>query len=76
MTTYNYDSIGRLSTVQNANLATVLTLTYDSADRVHTRTDSEGYTLTYAYDNLDRVTKIGLRRHSTVQTLQFSTRYQ
>ena len=44
--------------MQNANRQTVLTLTYDSADRVRTRTDSEGYTLTYAYDNLDRVTQI------------------
>jgi RHS repeat-associated protein len=58
ITTYNYDSLGRLSTVQNANLKTALTLTYDSADRVETRTDSEGYTLTYTYDKLDRVTKI------------------
>jgi len=58
ITTYNYDAQDRLSTVQNANLKTVLTLTYDSADRVQTRTDSEGYTLTYDYDKLDRVTKI------------------
>ena len=58
VTTYNYDSIGGLSMVQNANRQTVLTLTYDSADRVRTRTDSEGYTLIYAYDNLDRVTQI------------------
>jgi RHS repeat-associated protein len=56
--TYNYDSTGRLSTVVDAKKVTVLTLTYDSADRVQTRTDSEGYTLTYAYDKLDRVTKI------------------
>ena len=58
VTTYNYDSTGRLSTVVNANSDTVLTLTYDSADRIQTRTDSEGYTLTYAYDNIDRVTSI------------------
>ena len=37
---------------------TVLTLTYDSADRILTRTDSQGYTLTYAYDNLDRLTSV------------------
>jgi RHS repeat-associated protein len=58
VTTYNYDSTGRLSTIVNANSDTILTLTYDSADRVYQRTDSEGYTLTYAYDNLDRVTQI------------------
>lgn len=60
VTTYNYDGSGRLSTVQNANTGNpvVLTLTYDSADRIRTRTDSQGYVLTYDYDNLDRVTKI------------------
>jgi RHS repeat-associated protein len=58
LTTWNYDSMGRISNVVNANSATALTYTYDSADRVATKTDSEGYTLTYAYDNLDRVTSI------------------
>ena len=63
VTTYNYDSIGRLSTVVDANNVTVLTLTYDSADRIHTRNDCQptcarGYVLTYAYDNLDRITSI------------------
>jgi RHS repeat-associated protein len=57
-TTYNYDTLGRLSTVVDANNKTILILTYDSADRVLTRTDSEGYVLTYAYDALDRVVKI------------------
>lgn len=57
-TTYNHDTSNRLSTIVDANSNTVLTLTYDSADRVLTRTDSQGYVLTYAYDNLDRVTKI------------------
>ncbi len=58
VTTYNYDTSNRLSTIVDANSVTVLTLTYDSADRVLTRTDSQGYVLTYAYDNIDRVTKI------------------
>jgi RHS repeat-associated protein len=58
ITTYNYDTSNRLSTVVNGFNHTVLTLTYDSADRVQTRTDSEGYQLTYAYDNLDRVTTL------------------
>jgi RHS repeat-associated protein len=57
-TRYNYDTLGRLSTIVDADKVTVLTLTYDGADRVLTRTDSEGYTLTYGYDNLDRVTTI------------------
>ncbi|MEO0453065.1 MAG: RHS repeat-associated core domain-containing protein, partial [Verrucomicrobiota bacterium] len=35
-----------------------VTYTYDSFDRIRTKTDSEGHTLTYDYDNLDRVTVI------------------
>jgi RHS repeat-associated protein len=58
LTTHNYDTSNRLSTIVDANSNTVLTLTYDSADRVLTRTDSQGYVLTYAYDNIDRVTSI------------------
>lgn len=58
VTTYNYDTSGRLSTIVDANSTTILTLTYDSADRVQTRTDSEGYTLTYDYDDIDRITQI------------------
>ena len=42
VTTYNYDASNRLSSVQNANLVTALTLTYDSADRIRTRTDDPG----------------------------------
>jgi RHS repeat-associated protein len=34
------------------------TLTYDSFGRVRTTTDVSGYTLTYAYDNLNRITNI------------------
>lgn len=64
VTTYNYDTSNRLSNIVNANNVTVLKLAYDSADRILTRTDysayptGSGYVLTYAYDNLDRVTKI------------------
>ncbi|MBZ5532401.1 MAG: peptidase C39, bacteriocin processing [Acidobacteriia bacterium] len=58
VTTRNYDASGRLSTIVNANSQTVLTLTYDAADRIATRTDSQGYVLTYAYDALDRITSI------------------
>src|SRR5262249_40449148 len=57
-TTYNYDSVGRLSSVANANSVTQAAYTYDAADRVATYTDSEGYVLTYAYDALDRITSI------------------
>ena len=57
-TTYNYDALGRLATIVNANQVTTLTLTYDGTDRVATRTDSEGYALAYTYDALDRITRI------------------
>jgi RHS repeat-associated protein len=57
-TAYHHDPHGRLTSVTDANQKTVLTLTYDSADRVATQTDSEGYELSYAYDDLDRVTTI------------------
>jgi RHS repeat-associated protein len=67
VTTYHYDSIGRLSSVENANQKTALTLTYDSADRVETQTDSEGYKIVYAYDNLDRVTKVAYPDGTTDQ---------
>ncbi len=63
VTTYTYDvttghTNGRLLNVKDANNDTVLTLTYDTSDRVHTRKDSQGYILTYAYDNIDRITSI------------------
>jgi RHS repeat-associated protein len=58
ITTFNYDSAGRLSNVVNANSATQVSYTYDSADRILTRTDSEGYVLTYGYDAIDRITSI------------------
>ena len=34
------------------------TWTYDSFGRVRTKTDESGYTLTFDYDALDRLTKI------------------
>ncbi|WP_050024900.1 RHS repeat-associated core domain-containing protein [Verrucomicrobium sp. BvORR034] len=37
---------------------TLQSLTYDSTKRVRTLTNSEGYTLTYDYDSLDRVTLV------------------
>jgi len=58
VTTWNYDASGRLSNIVNALSNTQVSYTYDSADRVQTKTDSEGYVLTYTYDNIDRVTSI------------------
>jgi RHS repeat-associated protein len=52
------NATGDLTTVTNADNATAASFTYDSADRIRTFTDSEGWTATYAYDAADRVTKI------------------
>ena len=52
---------------------TILTLTYDSTDRVHTRTDSEGYVLTYDYDNLDRITRSPIRIARRINTITTSS---
>jgi RHS repeat-associated protein len=56
--TVAYDGSGRVSKLIDANNQPVVTLAYDSANRVATRTDSVGYTLSYAYDNFDRVTQV------------------
>jgi RHS repeat-associated protein len=45
----------------------ITTFTYDSANRVQTVTDSDGYTITTAYDNLDRPTQIGYPDGTTHQ---------
>jgi len=57
ITRYNYNTLGYLTSVVNANNNTDVTLTYDAAGRVATRTDSQGYTLSYLYDNFDRLIK-------------------
>jgi RHS repeat-associated protein len=57
VTTMVYDGNGYLQTVTGAIPGSTTTYTYDTAGRVQTVTDSEGYTVTNAYDNLDRLTK-------------------
>ena len=60
MTTYNYDANGYLTNVVGhlQNSGDVTSFTYDSFGRVHTATDTEGYTLTYTYDAFDRKTSV------------------
>jgi RHS repeat-associated protein len=70
---WEYDSLGRITRVTvptvvafasvvygttNTGVATATSYTYDSYDRVRTKTDSAGYVLTYDYDALDHVTRI------------------
>jgi RHS repeat-associated protein len=42
--------------------------TFDAAERVHTVTDSEGYTITNSYDNLDRLTSAAYPDGTSDQT--------
>jgi RHS repeat-associated protein len=57
-TRFQYFGNGDLKTVTNADNLTAASFTYDAYDRIRTRTDSEGYTLTYDYDAADRLTKL------------------
>jgi RHS repeat-associated protein len=56
VTSFNYDSAGRLQTIDGPQAGTndVITFVHDSFDRVRTVTDSDGYSVTTDYDNLDR----------------------
>jgi YD repeat-containing protein len=47
-----------LTNVTEALPGATTTFTYDATNRVRTVTDSEGYSVTYDHDVLDRVTKI------------------
>jgi RHS repeat-associated protein len=61
-TTFSYSGSGGSGTGDYLTLVTgpisgaTTSYTYDSAERVRTATDSEGYTITSNYDNLDRLT--------------------
>ena len=57
---YIYDTNGYLQTITGPLQTTndVTSFTYDAFGRVRTFTDTEGYTLTYDYDALDRPTRI------------------
>ena len=53
------------------SVSAVTTFTYDGANRVRTVTDSDGYTVTTDYDNLDRPTQVTYP-DGTNQQLQYS----
>jgi RHS repeat-associated protein len=59
-TTYTYDANGYLISVDGPLSGTndTSTATYDGFGRVHTMTDVSGYTLTFDYDAMNRVTRI------------------
>ncbi len=60
VTTYNYSSNGYVISVDGPLPGTgdTETFTHDPFGRVLTRTDVSGYTLTFDYDALDRLTKV------------------
>jgi RHS repeat-associated protein len=60
VTSYNYNSNGYLTNIVGhlQNNTDITSFTYDGFGRIHTVTDTEGYTLIYAYDAMDRVTNV------------------
>ena len=58
VTNLAYDAQGFLTQVARAGTAYQESYTYDAANRLRTWTRTDGYTLTFDYDNLDRMTKI------------------
>jgi YD repeat-containing protein len=58
ITNLTYDAQGFLQQVARAGTSLQESYTYDTANRVRTWTSTDGYTLTFSYDNLDRLTAI------------------
>ena len=52
-----YDTDGYLTNVVGSETNAMMSFTYDSDGRVETATDSDGYTLSYTYDDADRITE-------------------
>jgi len=71
LTTFNYDGNGYLTNVTGhlQNSSDVTSLTYDTAGRVQTATDTGGYTVTYGYDAANRVTNITFPDGTTKQSV-------
>lgn len=60
-TTYAYDTKGNLTQIKHPAPLPPETFTYDGLSRLATHTDGKGQKRTYAYDGLDRVTRIDVR---------------
>ena len=71
-TTLTYNAQGYLASVTNPAGKTQASFTYDSAERVATRTDSEGLIVRFAYDNADRLTTETFP-DGTTRTLAYTT---
>jgi YD repeat-containing protein len=64
VTSFSYDLVGRLSSVEDPDLNTT-SYSYDNANRRVTVTDPTGKATSYSYDNADRLTSITDRRNDT-----------
>src|SRR5579884_1117106 len=64
-TTYSYDSYGNLQTVTPPSPLGQESISVDGLSRLSTVTDGNGVTLSYTYDNLDRVTKLSYSKNGT-----------
>ncbi len=58
VTTLSYDTNACLTNILGALPGATANFTYDGYGRLQTATDSEGYTVTYDYDALNRPTKV------------------
>jgi YD repeat-containing protein len=58
VTTFNYNPSGYLTNITGHLPTDTLGITCDAAGRMFTLTDSDGYTVTNTYDDLDRLTNI------------------
>jgi RHS repeat-associated protein len=74
---FTYDASGYLEKVEKSDplnwsqFVTVAQYTYDSAKRVRTYTNADGYVRTYDYDNIDRITLITHQSSPNSTTEQF-----
>ena len=65
VTAFSYDPSGYLTNI--ASSSNTLSLAYDSAGRVRSVTDVDGYTVTAGYDALDRVTNVAFPDGTSIQ---------
>jgi RHS repeat-associated protein len=69
VTTYNYDVNWYLTNITGHLPSNTLNIAYDAAGRVSALTDCQGYTVSQAYDNLNRLTNSSLPDGSSFQAV-------
>lgn len=71
-TTYNYDQLGRLASIQNAAFGGVQNYGYDKSSRLTSSSNpSSGGTITYTYDNGNTLTGMTYPSGSATKTTHF-----